>query len=554
MRKLIGILLLAWVTLTSASIAQANETLKIGISGYPETLHPSFSSSAVQSYILGFVRRPIMVYNHDWKIACMLCDTVPSFDNGLAKKVPLADGKEGVQLSLSLPQNAKWGDGVPLTTKDVAFSIAVGQNTNVAVADKEVFDRIVDFNVVDDHHFTVTLDRIDYTYNAFMGVEILPAHLEKPVFDQDPATYQKRSLYVTAPATPGLWFGPYLVTKVITASAVMLEENPYWWGKKPQIAAIQLRNFENTAALEASLRAGEIDYTPGEVGLSLDKVIGFEKRFGDQYDISYKKGLSFYHLDVNTDFAPLGDRRVRQALLYAIDRNEISQKLFAGKNAPTLDFIHPDDPVFTDDVPHYPFNAAKADELLNNAGWARTGNAMRKNAAGDTLHFTLYGATESSTGQLIQQVLQNRWKQAGIDVDILNQPARVLFGETLPHRKFDGVAMFGWISAPEHLPLTILKSDQIPSAKNHYEGQNYTGYNNPKVDALIDQIELELDFNKRVPLWHELQKIYAADLPALPLYHGESGFIFPKWLKGIRPTGHMYPSSLWAEQWYRTDQ
>jgi peptide/nickel transport system substrate-binding protein len=142
---------------------------------------------------------------------------------------------------------------------------------------------------------------------------------------------------------------------------------------------------------------------------------------------------------------------------------------------------------------------------------------MRKNAAGETLHFTLYGATESSTGQLIQQVLQNRWKQAGIDVDILNQPARVLFGETLPQRKFDGLAMFGWISAPEHLPLTILKSDQIPTAENHYEGQNYTGYNNPKVDALIDQIELELDFDKRVPLWHELQKIYASDLPALPV-------------------------------------
>ncbi|RCK50329.1 hypothetical protein TH25_12080 [Thalassospira profundimaris] len=555
MRKFFGILLLAWATIiTSTSLAKAEETLKIGISGYPETLHPAFSSSAVQSYILGFVRRQIMVYNHDWKIACMMCDTVPSFENGLAKRVPLKDGKEGVQLSLSLPENAKWGDGEPLTTQDVAFSIEVGKNEKVAVANKEVFNRIVDFNIIDDHHFTVTMDRIDYSYNAFLGVEILPAHLEKPVYDQDPATYQKRSLYVTAPDTPGLWFGPYLVKKVITASAVMLEANPYWWGEKPQITAIQLRNFENTAALEASLRSGEIDYTPGEIGLSIDKVIAFQKRFGDKYDIIYKKGLFYSHLDVNSAFAPLGDRRVRQALLYAIDRDEISQKLFAGKNTPALDFIHPDDPVFTDDVAHYPFDPAKADALLNEAGWTRTGTAMRKNAKGETLHFTLYGATESSTGQLIQQVLQNRWKQAGIDVDILNQPARVLFGETLPERKFDGLAMFGWLSAPEHLPLTILKSDQIPTAENHFEGQNYTGYDNPKVDALIDQIELELDFNKRVPLWHELQKIYATDLPALPLYHGEQGFIFPKWLKGIRPTGHMYPSSLWAEQWYRTDQ
>jgi peptide/nickel transport system substrate-binding protein len=557
MRRLIAALILCLLSIFPALFtpvpAQARDMLKIGISGYPETLHPSFSSSAVQTYILGFARRPIMGYNHAWKIACFLCETVPSFDNGLAKRVPLGDGKEGVELTLTLPKDAKWGDGVPLTARDVAFSVEVGKNEKVAVADKEVFNRIVDFKVVDDHTFKVTMDRIDYTYQAFTGVEILPEHLERKIYEQDPATYQKRSLYVTAPETPGLWFGPYLVTKAIPATAVMLKANPYWWGKKPAIKQIQLRNFENTAALEASLRAGEIDYTPGEIGLSLDKVIQFAKRFGDRFDVVYKKGLSYYHLDVNTDFAPLGDRRVRQALLYAIDRNGISQKLFDGKNAPTLTFIHPDDPVYTDKVAHYPFDPQKAGELLDAAGWTRKGNGPRTDAKGKPLRFTLYGATESSTGQLIEQVLQNRWKQIGIDVDILNQPARVLFGETLPQRKFDGLAMFGWLSAPEHLPLTILKSDQIPTKANHFEGQNYTGYADPKVDDLIDKIEVELDFNKRVPMWHELQKIYAQDLPALPLYHGENGFIFPKWLKGIRPTGHMYPSSLWAEEWYTTD-
>ncbi|MDP2696799.1 peptide ABC transporter substrate-binding protein [Thalassospira sp.] len=547
MRKLIAFLML---TLVTSFPAQARDLLKIGISGYPETLHPAFSSSAVQSYIHGFVLRPVTAFDHDWKIACFMCADVPSFENGLAKRVALADGGEGVELTFTLPANAKWGDGVPLTSRDVAFSITVGQHPDVPVANQEVFNRIVGFESVDDQTFKVTMDRIDYTYQSFGGVEILPEHLERPVFEQDPATYQKRSLYVTAPATPGLWFGPYIVSDVVTASAVMLDSNPYWWGQKPDIAKIQLRNFENTTALEASLRTGEIDYASGETGMALDKVIAFERRFTNLYDISYQKGLSYYHLDANQAFPPLDDRRVRQALLLAIDRTEISTKLFAGKNTPTLSFIHPDDPVFTPDVARYDFNPEQAGRLLDDAGWTRTDDRPRTNADGDVLRLTLYGATESSTGQLIQQVLQNRWKQIGVEVDILNQPARVLFGETLPQRKFDGLAIFGWLSAPEHLPLTILRSDQVPTADNLYEGQNYTGYTNPRVDELIDAIELELDFDKRLPLWHELQKIYAQDLPALPLYHGENGFIFPKWLKGIRPTGHMYPSSLWAEEWY----
>ncbi|MCP5373885.1 MAG: peptide ABC transporter substrate-binding protein, partial [Hyphomicrobiales bacterium] len=84
---------------------------------------------------------------------------------------------------------------------------------------------------------------------------------------------------------------------------------------------------------------------------------------------------------------------------------------------------------------------------------------------------------------------------------------------------------------------------------NGLSGQNYTGFRNAEVDRLIDEIELELDRAKRLALWHRLQDIYADELPALPLYFRAEPYILPKWLRGLTPTGHQFPSSLWAEDW-----
>ena len=115
------------------------------------------------------------------------------------------------------------------------------------------------------------------------------------------------------------------------------------------------------------------------------------------------------------------------------------------------------------------------------------------------------------------------------------------------------MAMFAWISAPESVPRTTLHSTYIPTAENSYAGQNYTGYVSPEMDKLIDEVEVELDRDKRKIIWTKIQQIYASDLPALPLYFRADAFILPKWLKGVRPTGHQYPSSLEIETWHAAD-
>ena len=99
------------------------------------------------------------------------------------------------------------------------------------------------------------------------------------------------------------------------------------------------------------------------------------------------------------------------------------------------------------------------------------------------------------------------------------------------------------------MPRGNLHSEEIPTEARNWSGQNYPGYRNPEMDALLEAIPQELDRDKRRVLWARLQAIYAADLPALPLWFRADAHVWPQWLENVRPTGHLNPTSLWVEEW-----
>src|SRR5699024_2337921 len=127
---------------------------------------------------------------------------------------------------------------------------------------------------------------------------LLPAHLEREPF-QEPSEYRNRTLFDTDTTNPGLYYGPYRITGVTPGSHVELEPNPTWWGKEPDFGRVVVRVIENTAALEANLLSGSIDYIAGELGLSLDQALSLERRRGDAYDFLYESGLICEHIDLN---------------------------------------------------------------------------------------------------------------------------------------------------------------------------------------------------------------------------------------------------------------
>lgn len=526
--------------------AFAKDELVLAMTQAPGTMNPVISSMLAKSLIRNMIARPITAYDPDWELVCLVCVELPSIEKKTARIVTLADGKQGIETDVAL-RPMTWADGTPVTARDIAFTLEVGKHPLSGVASSEGYRRIVKFDIKDDLNFTVTTDRVTFDYASF-DFQILPAHIEKPIFDANPAEYRNKTAYDTDPTRAGLAFGPYRVVELVPGNRIVLAQNPHWTGEKPHFKRLVVKIIENTAALEANLLSGNVDYVLGELGLSLDQALAFEKRHKDRYNVLYKPALIYEHIDVNLDNPLLEDRRVRQAILLSIDRKAINDRLFEGKQPVANSDISPLDPMYSQTARHYGYDPAAAKKLLDEAGFATVRNGFRTNAAGERFSIEITTTAGNRIREQVAQVIQSQLRQVGIELRLKAEPPRI-FSEALNRRNFTGLAMYAWVSRPQGVPRSTLHSEEIPTAQNAWSGQNYPAYANPGMDKALDAAERELDTEKRRALFGEIQKLYAEDLPALPMFFRVDPFVIPKPLKGIRPTGHLNSSTLWIEQW-----
>ena len=528
--------------------AQKDE-LVVGIGQFPTGFHPNLNSHVASSFIMGMAHRPFTAYDPDWNQVCILCTELPDVANGTARDWTTPEGEPGRAIDYAIQPDAVWGDGTPVTTDDVQFVWDVGHTPEAGANDQEMYRRMEKLEIHDDKRFTIYTNKRECDYQGIDRFELIPAHLDRANF-VDPVQYKNRTLYETDTTNPGLYMGPYVITRVEPGATIVLERNPRWWGEqKPHFRRIVVRVIENTAALAANLLSGEIDYIAGEDWLSLDQALNFEESNSETFDVVYKQGLFYEHIDLMLDNPLLADVRVRRALLHAIDRVAISDGLFEGKQPVAHGNVNPLDTVYYPGAPKYDHDPQVAAALLDEAGWTEMTDGVRHNAAGERLSFELMTTSGNRIRELVEQVVQSDLKQVGVEVRIRNEPARVLFGETIREREFTSMAMFAWFSSPEGVPYTTLHSKMIPTEENNWSGQNYTGYVNPEMDDALDRIRVECGDDAQALLWSKIQTLYAEDLPVLPLYFRATPFVLPKWLAGVRPTGHQYPSTLWVEEW-----
>lgn len=558
LQALILSLILLLVVAPASSAAQ-KDTLVIGMSQYPSSFHPNFGAMTAKYYALNLTMRPLTAYDKDWNLVCLLCTTLPTLENGGAKITDLGNGKQGIAVTFTLQPDATWGDGTPVTTRDVKYTIEIGKNPESGVLGAELYRRVLSVNVIDDKTFTLHMDRLNYKYNE-LDLYLVPEHIDRASY-ATPTEYTHRNTYDNDTENPGLYFGPYRISKVEPGAYIEFVRNDTWYGKTPHFSKVIIRIIENTAALEANLLSGSIDYISGRLGVTLDQALALQKRYPDDFDYIFRPGLVYEHINLNLDNPILVDPRIRKALIYAIDREAISQQLFGGYQPVADSFISPLDSTYNKDIRKYSYDPPKAYDLLSGAGWVKAtpfaderawtefDDGPRHNDNGEPLRLEFGTTSGSRVREAVQQILQAQWKRVGIDVRIRNEPARAFFGETVAKRQYTGLAMFARVSNPEESPRTSLHSTEIPTEDNNWVGTNIPGYRNPEVDRLINQVEVTLDREKRLRLFAEIQDHYASDLPVIPLYYRSSSFIIPKWLKGVEPTGNSSTTTLWIENW-----
>lgn len=547
--------LIALASLVAASLAavpshagERDGSLVIGVAQFPASLNPYISSQTVQFYTIGFATRSISAFDVNGHVTCVLCTELPSLENGLAKVEELGEGKKALAVTIKLKPDLTWSDGTPLTAKDVAFTFKLGHDPNAGFSDIYPWARAKSVDVVDDHTAVLHLDRTLATYQVWDYV--LPEHIEGKVYS-NPTEYITHTIYNTAPMTPGLWNGPYVISGYQSGNQIELTPNPAWKGRAPDIKRIVVRLIENTAALQANLLSGDVDMTPSGIGITTDQAVALQHDHPTQFAFFYHKGLSMERIDPQRDNPMLADLRVRQALLHAVDRNTLIQKLFAGHASIALTWMNDLDPNFTTDVAQYPFDPAKARALLKDAGYAPGPDGICRNAKGDRLSFEFSTTAGNRIRELSQQVMQDEWKSVCIEVTIHNEPSRTFFGTTTRERSYTGLAEYANSSRIGLVPTPFYGTAGIPTKQNNFNGMNVAGFSDPEMDRTMAAAEVELDPARQKVLWTKMQQIYAANLPELPLYFREDPDVNPTWLKGYEATGKEDYTSYWAENWHR---
>jgi peptide/nickel transport system substrate-binding protein len=403
---------------------------------------------------------------------------------------------------------------------------------------------------------TFTYEKARWDFYQLGQFTPLPKHIEEPVFTKygkEKEGYEKNSNYSRNPSLKGLYNGPYVIAEVKLGDHVTFTPNAHFYGPQPKIQKIIFKLIPNTGTLEANLRSGTIDMI-STLGLSFDEAVSFDKKAKAEklpYEVTFTPSVTYEHIDLNLDNPILKDVKVRKALVYGLNREDLVKALFDGKQQVAVHNVSPKDSWFTrdpKDIVLYPYSKREAGKLLDEAGWKMGADGYRAKD-GKKLSLVFMTTAGNKVRELVQVYMQNQYKQLGVEIITKNEPARVFFGETMRKRNYGAMAMFAWVSNPENSPKSVLHTASIPTEKNGWSGQNFMNWSNKNADKLMDDMELEFDPNKRTKMARQILKLYTEEVPVLPLYYRSDTTVIPKNLKNYKVTGHQFSETNEVEKW-----
>jgi peptide/nickel transport system substrate-binding protein len=542
--RVLHLLLLAVVVLGVAcnrpppaapSTTPAKKSLVIGITQEPDTLFMPFKEMNAAEHIGRPGALMLTVFDEAWNLVPQAAEAIPTVENGGV----VVDKDGTMRVTWRLRDGLFWADGAPVTAQDFVFGWTVAKDPQLEVVDRVTAVRVQDMKAVDDRTLQVTWKEPYAYYAYYRNHEALPRHILESTYQNAPTTLQKSS-YGTRPVLAGA----FTVAEWVPQSHITLRKNPHAVRWAPQLDEVTWKFLPQSQTVEAALVSGAVDVV-SVIALTFDQAKDFATRH-PEYTTHFTKALMLEHIDLNLDHPQLQDKRVRQALMWAIDREELVRTLFGGAQ-PVAHTSEPDDND-APGVPRYRYDPAKANALLDAAGAVRGAGGMRT-LNGMPLRFTLHSTAGDRLREQVEQLLVSWWKAVGVDVVVQNQPAKLLFGETIRHRKFDSMVMFTWTKEPNKVDETYWRCDQKPTPENAFQGRNYPGFCSPAVDRLLDEAQRTLDADARRALHRQVAAILADEVPMIPLYDRVDVSVVPKSFVGWRPTG-MLQSVAWnAWEW-----
>ena len=380
------------------------------MTGDPNTLNPLLTTLLIEGWIGTLMFDPLVETDFHGNIKPILAVAVPTQQNGGVS----ADGKTIVY---KLRRNVKWQDGSPLTSADVAFTYRAYMNPHNKIASIAPHGEIQSLETPDASTVVVHLKRPFSPFIAQAFSAILPAHLLAGLPDLNTAAYNAKPVGT----------GPFVLDRWTRGSEIDLRANPTYFRGRPHFDRVVLKIVPDLSSAGVALRTGEVDWIPFSEPSANARAIAAMPGFS-----SYAWRINGYMgLGLNSARPPLDDRRVREALAFAIDRHAIVARVLNGSY-----------PEATADIPSWlwgydpslkpiPYDPARSRALLADAGW-RAGPAGVLTKNGKLLSLTLLIYSGSQQAAAVGLDAQSMLKAVGVELTLKFLPLNVLFSPTGP--------------------------------------------------------------------------------------------------------------------------
>jgi peptide/nickel transport system substrate-binding protein len=525
---------------------QRRDALVMAMAQEPDILGP-MGVMAASGVIHNIVFGDATPFNDKWQRLPLMVEKFPTLKDGDWQILP----NKKMRVTWRLKRTFTWHDGQPVTALDWRFTYGMMRNPQVPSIARFILNKVDNILVPNPNDpYTMVVQWNELW--PFAGTQpfgqnyVLPRHILERPYLANPAQL-KAHPYWRLPVGAG----PYKMTEWVPGSHMSFEAYDKYPPGAPAIKKVTLRFVLDSTVLQANVISGGVDATDinNFSCLQMEQIAQRNPRV----EAHYREAMVWERIDFNNDDVWLKDKRVRQAIGYALDRKAIAEVSCAGGRQPVAhSWMAPGHPAANPNVKKYDHDPAKARALLTEAGFRPGPDGVLRDSGGQRVQMIISTTAGNSIREQVEQIIQEQLRQVGIDVRIENRPASVFFGTYTTRRQFPHMAMYASLFTPESVPANRFRSGDIPSAANSWSGDNRVGWRNAENDQVWGQIIAELDADKRNALLKKQQEIFAEDLPSLPLYFRLDLTTYPKALRNVKPVGlgsYYIPWNIWEWKW-----
>ncbi len=432
---------------------------------------------------------------------------------------------DGTVYNFELKPNVVWHDGAPLTAADVVFTVELMRNGGDFVpADLQEFWTDIEVIGLSDTSLQFRLPEPFAPFLDYLSFGILPQHLlnGKTVAEINELDFNIQPI----------GSGPYKFDRLIAENGqiagLVLVLNEDYYGNKPYIEQLVFRYYPDSAAALQAYKNGQV------LGINLINSDVLADALNQQNLAVYTgrlPELSIVMLNLENDEAPFLDQvNIRRALYLGINRQSIIDQIIGGQGILADGPIFPGTWAFYDGTPRVDFDAERAKQLLDEAGFTiSTENAsQRVSTDGTVLAFNLL-YPEDEQHRLIAEAIQRDWANIGVTVTLEAAAYDVLVLDRLTNRNYQAALVDMNLSRyPDPDPYPFWDSIQATG------GQNYSQWDHKIASEYLEEARVTTDLGERARLYRNFQVIFADELPSLPLYYPVYNYGVDRSVQGVR--------------------